>query len=163
MYCEQCGTQVPEAARFCPGCGRSFVAVAAARPGAAGEGRVNRHVRLLAVLWLALGALRLVAAMAVYTVGRFIAVHIPMPAMPEGVFGGILTLVASFLLLKAILALVAGWGLLEYQPWARMFALVLGFIALLLPPVGTALGVYTLWVLLPEQSEREYRALAQVA
>jgi hypothetical protein len=29
--------------------------------------------------------------------------------------------------------------------------------------VGTALGVYTLWVLLPEQSEREYRALAQTA
>jgi hypothetical protein len=120
-------------------------------------------VRLLAVLWLALGALRLVAAAAVYVVGQFIIVSIPMPMMPEHLFGGILTMVASFLLLKAILAFVAGWGLLEYQPWARMYTLVLGFIALLLPPVGTALGIYTLWVLLPEQSEREYRALAQVA
>jgi hypothetical protein len=120
-------------------------------------------VRLLAVLWLALGALRLVAAAAVYVVGKFIIVRIPMPMMPEHLFGGILTMVASVLLLKAILAFVAGWGLLEYQPWARMYTLVLGFIALLLPPVGTALGIYTLWVLLPEQSEREYRALAQVA
>lgn len=159
MYCERCGAQIPGEARFCPGCGRSFEAVSA-RPS---EGRVNRHVRLLAVLWLALGALRLVAAAAVYMVGQFILVRVPVPLMPERLIGGIMAFAASLFLFSAILAFVAGWGLLEYQPWARMFALVMGFLALLLPPVGTALGVYTLWVLLPEQSEREYRALAQTA
>ncbi len=159
MYCERCGAQIQQGARFCAGCGRSFEAVSA-RPS---DGRVNRHVRLLAVLWLAMGALRLVAAAAIYAVGHIIFIRIPMPMMPERFLGGMMTLVASFFLFKAILAFVAGWGLLEYQPWARMFALVLGFLALLLPPVGTALGIYTLWVLLPEQSEREYRALAEVA
>ena len=159
MYCERCGAQIPGEARFCPGCGRSFEAVSA-RPS---EGRVNRHVRLLAVLWLALGALRLVAAAAIYIVGQFVLVRVPVPLMPERLIGGIMGFAASLFLFSAILAFVAGWALLEYQPWARMFALVLGFLALLLPPVGTALGVYTLWVLLPEQSEREYRALAQTA
>jgi hypothetical protein len=120
-------------------------------------------VRLLAVLWLALGALRLVTAVVIYSMGQFIFAFVPMPMMPAHLFGGIVTLVASFFLLQAILALVAGWALFEFQPWARMFALVMGFLALLLPPVGTALGIYTLWVLLPEQSEREYRALVQVA
>jgi len=28
-------------------------------------------------------------------------------------------------------------------------------------PIGTALGIYTLWVLLPAQSDDEYKALAQ--
>jgi hypothetical protein len=120
-------------------------------------------VRLLAVLWMAMGGLRLFAAAAFYMMGHFILVRIPIPFLPERFLGGIMTLIASFYLFKAILAFVAGWGLLEVQPWARMFTLVLGFLALLLPPVGTALGVYTLWVLLPEQSEREYRALAQTA
>ena len=159
MFCERCGAQIPAEARFCTGCGRSFEAVSA-RPS---EGRVNRHVRLLAVLWLAMGGLRLVAAATIYMLGQFVLVHVPVPFMPERFFGGIMTFAASFLLFKAILAFMAGWGLLEYQPWARMFALVMGFLALLLPPVGTALGVYTLWVLLPEQSERDYRALAQTA
>jgi hypothetical protein len=159
MYCERCGAQIQAEARFCSGCGRSFEPVLL-RPS---EGRVNRHVRLLAVLWMAMGALRLVAAAGVYVLGNFIFVRLPIPFMPERFLGGLMTVVASFFLFKAILAFVAGWGLLEVQPWARTYTLVLGFLALLLPPVGTALGIYTLWVLLPEQSEREYRALAQTA
>ena len=110
-----------------------------------------------------MGGLRLFAAAAVFMVGQFVFVRVPIPFLPERFLGGMMTLIASFLLFKAILAFVAGWGLLEVQPWARMYTLVLGFLALLLPPVGTALGVYTLWVLLPEQSEQEYRALAQTA
>src|SRR5216684_264832 len=49
------------------------------------------------------------------------------------------------------------------EEWARIVALVMGFIALLSVPIGTALGVYTLWVLLPRQSDDEYKALAQAA
>ena len=36
----------------------------------------------------------------------------------------------------------------------------LGFLALLRPPFGTALGIYTLWVLLPQQSAQEYEQLS---
>jgi glucose uptake protein GlcU len=57
----------------------------------------------------------------------------------------------------------AGWGLLQHEEWARVFALVVGFIALLNVPIGTALGIYTLWVLLPSQSAEQYKALAQAA
>jgi hypothetical protein len=41
--------------------------------------------------------------------------------------------------------------------------LVVGFVALLSVPIGTALGIYTLWVLLPSQSDDEYKALTQAA
>jgi hypothetical protein len=49
---------------------------------------------------------------------------------------------------------------MQREPWARVLALVLGFIALFNIPFGTAIGVYTLWVLLPAQSQQEYEALA---
>jgi hypothetical protein len=42
-------------------------------------------------------------------------------------------------------------------------ALVVGFIALLNVPIGTVLGIYTLWVLLPTQSDDEYKALTRAA
>ena len=60
-----------------------------------------------------------------------------------------------------VLHLVLAWGLFEREPWARFLGLVLGFLALLRFPLGTALGIYTLWVLLPEHSGHEYERLAQ--
>jgi hypothetical protein len=54
---------------------------------------------------------------------------------------------------------LAGWGLMERKPWARTLAIVLGVIVLVKFPVGTALGIYTLWTLAPAQSEAEYRSV----
>jgi hypothetical protein len=44
-----------------------------------------------------------------------------------------------------------------------MLAIVMGCLNLIHIPFGTALGIYTLWVLLPAQSEREYRNVSQAA
>jgi hypothetical protein len=44
----------------------------------------------------------------------------------------------------------AGVALRKYTPWSRLIALMLGSVDLLLLPYGTALGVYTLYVLLHE-------------
>jgi hypothetical protein len=65
------------------------------------------------------------------------------------------------LTLFGVLHLVLAWGLFERESWARTLGLVLGFLALLRFPLGTALGIYTLWVLLPQNSGREYERLAQ--
>jgi len=75
----------------------------------------------------------------------------------------VLSFIGWLILAKGAAGFVAGWGLLQRQEWARVFALVMGFIALLSVPIGTALGIYTLWVLLPNQSDEEYRALAHAA
>jgi len=56
-----------------------------------------------------------------------------------------------------------GYGLLQREPWARVIALVLGFLSLFNIPFGTAVGVYTMWVLLPAQSQEEYDALWRLA
>ena len=60
-----------------------------------------------------------------------------------------------------VLHLVLAWGLFEREPWARMLGIVLGCLALLRFPFGTALGIYTLWVLLPESSAREYDRMSR--
>ena len=73
---------------------------------------------------------------------------------PIMISAGVLTLV------KAAASFLAGWGLLHREPWARILALVGAFIGLLNLPLGTALGIYTIWVLLPAESDQEYRSLA---
>ena len=72
-------------------------------------------------------------------------------------------IIGVFLVASAVAGILAGWGLMNYRPWARVLALVLGVISLLHFPFGTALGIYTLWVLLPAKSESEYRRLARTA
>jgi hypothetical protein len=67
------------------------------------------------------------------------------------------------MLIKAAAGFFAGWGLLRRQPWARLLTIVLSFLALFHIPLGTALGIYSLWVLLPAQSEREYEQAARSA
>jgi uncharacterized membrane protein YdfJ with MMPL/SSD domain len=49
---------------------------------------------------------------------------------------------------------------MERRPWARTMAIVVGIIALLHPILGTVLGIYTLWVLLPGDAEAEYRKIS---
>jgi hypothetical protein len=68
--------------------------------------------------------------------------------------------VSALLGLQAVGAFLAGWGLNGRERWARPLALVMGFLALPFPPFSTALGVYTLMVLLPQSAERRYTAAA---
>ena len=85
------------------------------------------------------------------------------PNMPTGFLHGLLTVIGVAVLVKAAAGFLAGWGLLQRQSWARIVAVVLAFISLFNIPLGTALGIYTLWVLLPSDSEAEYSRMSQVA
>ncbi len=68
-----------------------------------------------------------------------------------------LSFIAIVVLAKAAAGFAVGWGLLQREPWARILTIILAFLALFNIPFGTALGVYTLWVLLPAESDQEYR------
>ena len=76
---------------------------------------------------------------------------------------GLLRIIGMLFVASAAVGILAGWGLLERRPWARTLAIVVAFINLLDMPFGTALGVYTLWVLLPAESEKEYLEAARAA
>ncbi len=42
--------------------------------------------------------------------------------------------------------LIAGIGLLTRQAWAPLFALIMGCLKLFSFPIGTAIGIYAIWV-----------------
>lgn len=75
----------------------------------------------------------------------------------------LLSAIAIVLLCKAAVGIAAGLGLLQRQDWGRILAIVLGVISLINIPFGTALGVYTLWVLVSPGADQEYQALVRSA
>ena len=157
MYCDRCGTALQEFQRFCPRCGKGVGTV----PLMPVENRIAGHVRLLGIFWLAISAFRLIPGLVLVSIFRY-GVPFFAPGIP-GFVHGVIRTVGGLLLVGAVLGLVVGWGLLERQPWARMLAIVVGCFSLLDMPFGTALGIYTLWVLLPARSEEEYRRIARAA
>ncbi len=58
---------------------------------------------------------------------------------------------ACVIIFISIPSLVAGVGLLTQQKWALILALVLGCLKLFSFPIGTAIGVYTIWVYAEDQ------------
>jgi len=49
---------------------------------------------------------------------------------------------------------MTGFGLLTFEPWARVLGIVLSALNLINVVVGTLLGAYGLWVLLNKDAER---------
>ena len=126
-------------------------------------GRVQGHIQLLGILWLAASALNSLGGLVLLILANTLFAHLHTMGASEAATSflrPLLSVIGIFVLAKAAFGFLAGWGLMHREPWARILALVLGFVALFNIPVGTALGVYTLWVLLPAQSQQEYDALA---
>ncbi len=154
MYCGRCGARVEEEQKFCTACGSPVTAATVAQ-----QGRIEKHLKLLAILWLVISVMRLIPGIGLLFLGRlgfpFIPPHVRPLVLPLAAIGGV------FLIATAAAGIIVGWGLLERASWARILAIILGIIALIHVPFGTALGIYTLWVLLPAQSEEEYRRLSR--
>jgi len=61
--------------------------------------------------------------------------------------------IVSFLLfLLSVPGIIAGIGLLGKKEWARILTLVLSVLNLMNIPVGTAVGAYSIWALVQEET-----------
>jgi predicted nucleic acid-binding Zn ribbon protein len=161
MFCDGCGTAVQPGQQFCSKCGKQILGGVPFDQSS--QGRVRKHSHLLAILWLALSALEAVGGLILLVLGNALFPHLHQMGapqeMPTSFFVVLFTTLGIIVLAQAVVGFIAGWGLLQRDPWARVLLLVLAFISLIHPPLGTALGAYTLWVLLPSPSQQEYDTL----
>ncbi len=155
MFCDKCGTLLHSSVAFCPGCGKSVTEI----PLVPARGRIAGHLRLLGILWLALSALRLIPGIILIVIASMVTQFLP-PNVP-GFVPMLIYIVIALLWVNLLAGAIVGWGLIAREGWARMAALVLGCLNMMDLFFGTALGAYTLWVLLPAKSEREYEAAAK--
>jgi hypothetical protein len=160
MFCNQCGTTVQPDYNLCPKCGQRLAGPIVA---ATGAGRLDRHLRTLGILWMIVGALFLIPSIILLLIGSAVHFTIPGNELARHVAPLVLSLIGGSLLVVAAGGICVGWGLMERLPWARGVAVVLGVITLFHPPFGTALGIYTLWVLLSNDAGPQYNRMARAA
>lgn len=174
MNCSTCGNVLLPDARFCPRCGSQTFSqpqpgpIYPQTPLVLPYNRVSRNIQGLGVLWLVYAGLRVFSGLfGVLILHGLFGNHFGNSDFNLGwsPFGSMwlasLWPIALFSLLTSVCCiLLTGYALLTHQPWGRILAIVFGILALIHLPLGTALGIYTLWVLAPGASGDEYAAIA---
>jgi hypothetical protein len=178
MVCQACGAPMAAEVHFCPKCGVQVAGAPLAPPAYAAYPptafvpvpRVQRHLQTLGILWCVFGAYRVASGLIGMFFLRAVTMHgfggdwpfgrhFPGPFGPPWM-GALLPVVAVVTVVGAVLAFLVGYSLLTRRPWGRVVAIIIAILTLIKFPFGTALGIYTLWVLAPSMSGMEYDAIA---
>jgi hypothetical protein len=120
---------------------------------------IQRHITILGWLYIVGQALFLVMGGFVFVLLAGIGVASD-EAEAIRMFGVVGTAVGILLAVLGVPGLVAGYGLLTRRPWARVLAIVMGVLSLVNFPIGTALGLYTFWVLTQPTATHYFTAAA---
>ena len=127
---------------------------------------MEKNVTVLGILCIAYSAIGLATGLLAFFVlfgAGTIAELSPGQAAPMEVLPILITVgcfICGFFVVSSIPGIVAGIGLLKFKPWARILTLVLSIIYLLEVPLGTALGIYGLWVLFNQETVKLFTATA---
>ncbi len=154
MFCDGCGTQVQPGQAACGKCAKPLTGYFQQR------NRLEHHVHLLGIFWIVYAVLHGIGGVVLVILANTLfgpvgRLNIGAPSFLQP----LLSFIGIVLIATAIVGAVAGHGLTQRAPWARTTVIVMGFLALLNAPFGTALGIYTIWVLLSPGADIQYQTL----
>jgi len=175
MFCHYCGGALDQGARFCKTCGNAVPAAAIAPQVVADPAQaLGNHVHVLGILWLVYSIFRIVMAIWILAFGHFFlpmmqdamshnGTPVPFPFPIFQFLHLVYAISAVYGVAAGVLGIFAGDALRQCKPVGRALAFVAAFSSVISFPLGTAIGVYTLVRLLPEQAARDYKQLARAA
>lgn len=113
---------------------------------------MENHKKILGILYVVSGSLTMLVIFGISMLATTIMALVAHNVDPQD--AAIMELVARLLQILPVIivvffsipSIIAGIGLLYKQSWALILALILGCFKLFSFPLGTALGVYTIWV-----------------
>lgn len=117
------------------------------------EKEMHLHVTIIGWLNLVLNAMLLGVGLCGFLffagIGTFAAADSGDP-VALGILGVIGLVALLFFVVLALPGMLAGFGLLRRKKWGQILGLVVGILSLFNFPIGTAIGAYTLFVLLQD-------------
>lgn len=112
---------------------------------------MRTHIKVVAIVNLLYSALGLLGALGVLFSGVFGSLF--SGSLIGAIVGSVASVVVAIIV--AVISgfgLVAGFGLLNHQQWARWVIIAVSAFRLFRWPVGTLFGGYSLWVLLNQET-----------
>jgi hypothetical protein len=120
---------------------------------------MDQHIKIISILFIILGVLGLLTAIGFFFLGAGAAAtilsqdHGSDAQVGAAWAGGCMTFIAALVGILSIPSIIAGWGLSKRKSWARMLTMILAVLSLPSFPIGTAIGVYALVIMLNDETK----------
>ena len=114
--------------------------------------KMKKHVTIVGAIHIGFGVLGLIGALAAFFALNFAKGFVEGEEIPEMVLKFLSVSVPLLIGFLSTLGLIGGIGLLSLQPWSRYLVIVVAALGCLNIPIGTLKGVYSLWVLLQDET-----------
>lgn len=131
------------------------------------ESTLDNHKKILGILYIITGLLTILAMMLLHAIFTMIYAFAFAEADPDeqAVFQFIMA-IGRYVQLFVFVAVgaptvIAGIGLLMRQGWAMILALIVACFKLFAFPVGTAIGVYAIWIYAEDQKFQRLKKTPQ--
>jgi hypothetical protein len=116
------------------------------------ESKMKKQVTVVAAIQIGIGILGFIGALVLYFALTFAKGVVGNEEIPSTVLGFLSIGLPLLVLFLATLNLVGGIGLLSYKPWGRILVIIVAAMGCLFIPIGTLIGVYSIWVLMQDGS-----------
>ena len=122
---------------------------------------MERQINLIGILWIVMGGLSLILGFLGFLFFFGVSFIPDLGREAPFILRTVGTVAVFFFVLLGLPKIIAGIGLLKKKEWARILTLIVSFINLLNIPLGTALGIYSIIILLKEESIQYFNSPAQ--
>lgn len=126
---------------------------------------MEKKIRLLGILNIVWGSFGIVAALIIMILfGGAVGIigmasrHEPDAAIAIPIVSLVGSVIWIILVITSLPALVTGIGLVRMTRWSRIAGIILSALHLFSFPIGTALGIFGLWVLLSGETASIFEA-----
>ena len=117
---------------------------------------MEKHVNVIAALQIGFSILGLIIGIVAFTI-LYIVGNATNDMDAKMVLPIIANVLIIFFILFSIPGIIAGIGLFKRKEWARILTLILSVLDLVNIPVGTAIGVYSIWVLVQPETVKLFQ------
>ncbi|MFY9153442.1 MAG: hypothetical protein WAO52_15605 [Prolixibacteraceae bacterium] len=112
---------------------------------------MEKHLNIVAALQIGLSIFNLLIAFLIFTILKLVIGFVD-DANGEFVLSIVANVIAIVFIVLSVPGILAGMGLYKRQEWARILSLILSVIEIFSFPFGTAIGIYSIWVLIQPET-----------
>ena len=125
---------------------------------------MKKHITVVGAIHIGFGVLVLFAALIVFVVligTGVLVLSIEGDELPLTIMASVAVFVTIILGVLSIPEIIGGIGVLKHKNWARYLVIVIAIFNLFNIPLGTAIGIYSIWVLMQDETENLFNVVEE--
>lgn len=117
---------------------------------------MEKHINIVAALQIGLSILGVLTGIFIYVLLYFIG-DFSNDSEAQFILSIIANVLIIFLIVLSLPGIIAGIGLFKRKEWARILTLIISVLDLINFPIGTAVGVYSIWALVQPEVVEQFK------